>query len=97
MEGNQEREFMMTFRNYNDRLENIRGFRKGLNPFLLNGSLLGLKVKWYLGDIQSNSEWDSPSVTLEVPQLRPARPLCFPVSSFSDAFALRSVMCLSVH
>ena len=49
MEGNQEREFMMTFRNYNDRLENIRGFRKGLNPFLLNGSLLGLKVKWVFG------------------------------------------------
>ena len=49
MEGNQEREFMMTFRNYHDRLENIRGFRKGLNPFLLNRSLLGLKVKWIFG------------------------------------------------
>ena len=43
------------------------------------------------------SGWDSPNVTLEVPQLGPAGPLCFQVSSFSDGFALGSAMCLSVH
>lgn len=64
--------------------------------FLDNKSTLGLYCKLdVLGTSRLCLSGIPPDLTLGAPQVRPTRPLCFPVSGFFDAFALRRPVCLS--